>query len=119
MSILGDKIKASLENVERNKCTFKLGDETITLYAKPITGMDVEAITRRHPDFATNPSMSASVDMIIRKAETEDGEKALDVGDKPHFMRKDLDFIANIRNQLFPDEDTDLTDDAIEADVKN
>lgn len=119
MSILGDKIKEAGSNRERNACHFTLNDEEFVIYAKPITGMDVEAITRRHKNFASNPTLAAAVDMIIRKAEDEDGTKAFDIGDKPILLNQTVDFIANIRNQLFPDEDVDLTNDAIEDEVKN
>ncbi len=118
MSILGDKIKQANADRDRNSCEIKLGGDTITIYAKAITGMDVEAIQRRNKDFVNNPTLGAAVDMIIRKAELEDGSPAFDVADKATLLGQELDFIASIRSGLFPEGELG-GDDSLEDDIKN
>lgn len=116
MSVLGDKIKAANANRDRASCTFELGGESVTIYAKPITGMDIEALQRKHKDFVNNPTLGAAVDMIVRKAETEEGEPAFDVEDKPILLNQTIDFISKIRSELFPDEGVP---EDVEDDIKN
>lgn len=119
MTTFGDRLRAAVKQ-ERNKFTLDLGsDDTMDLYAKPITGRDVQAITRKHKDFATNPTVAAAVDMIIMKAETEDGEKAFTVEDKGVLLALPMDMLAEIRQGLFPPDESDVSDEAIEDEVKN
>lgn len=119
MSALGDKIKAAGADRPRQKCTFVLGGEEHTIYAKAITGVDLEWVQRRHKEFATNPSLGAAVDLIIRKSETEAGEQAFDMEDKPILLRQTISFISHIRDSLFPQSDTDFSKEAIEDELKN
>ena len=119
MSALGDRLRAAAAAPERNSCVLEVGSDQVTIYATPLTGMDMEWVSRKHKDFATNPKVSAAVDLIIRKAETEDGEKAFDIEDKAWLLSRDMDYLSHIRNSLFPGAGADMSDEAIEDDLKN
>ena len=107
-----------LAQSDRNRCEIAMPDgDPLVIYARPITGADIEQITRRHKDFASNPTVSAAVDMIILKAETEEGEKAFSVEDKPLLLRLPIGKLNKIREDLFPDESLD--EQALEDEVKN
>lgn len=118
MAALSDKLRVA-RDVTRNSVKVKFGDEEITLYAKPLTGMEIDKILARHKDFATKPTAAAMVDIIIMKAETESGEMAFDLGDKPVLLMRDINWLHSINNGLFPNVETDLSDDAIDAEVGN
>ena len=47
---------------------------------------------RKHPDFLNNQTIEALVDLIIMKAETDQGDKVFDLDDKPILMRQPLTF---------------------------
>jgi len=119
MSILGQRLRDAAAAPQRNACVLDVGDDQVTIYATPLTGMDMEWISRKHKDFAANPTVGAAVDLIIRKAETEDGEKAFDVEDKTWLLSRSMDFLTRIRNDLFPGGESDLGEEAIEEDLKN
>jgi hypothetical protein len=118
MAALSDKLRIA-RSVERNSVTIVLGDEPVTIYAKPLTGAEIDKILARHPKFGTNPTNAAIVDIIIMKAEVESGDPAFDAGDKPALLLRDIAFLTQIHQGLFPSADTDLTEDAIEAEVGN
>lgn len=108
----------SLVSTDRRKTVIKIeGADDIVLYAKPITGADIENISRRHPKFTDNPTVAAAVDLIILKAETEDGQKALTAEDKMPLLKLPLGQLMQIRQDLFPQEEID--DAAIEDEIKN
>lgn len=118
MSILGDKIKAAELGGDRRSCDLELGDEIFTIYSSPLTGRDFDRITKVHPTFVTNPSVAAQVDMIIMKAQNENGDLAFDKIDKQVLVKQPLEWIMKIRTQLFSD-DEDFSEGRIEEDEKN
>jgi hypothetical protein len=118
MAALSDKLRIA-RSVERNSVTINFGDGPVVIYAKPLTGAEIDKIITRHPKFATNPTNAAIVDIIIMKAEVESGEPAFDVGDKAALLLRDIAFLTQIHQGLFPPADTDLTEEAVEAEAGN
>lgn len=118
MSILGEKLKANLSDF-RHEVTVEFGGESVTLYAQPMTGSDLDKLVLRHRDFGQKVSAAAMVDSIIMKAETESGEKAFDVGDKALLLKQPLGWLAKIKSGLMPDDDIDMSDDAVKDEVGN
>lgn len=119
MGMLAKQLVDEVGGYERNKVTVQIGKEEITIYAKPLTGADLDALMRRHPKFAEAPTLSATCDLLIAKCETLDGDKLFDAGDKPLLLRMDLGKINRIRRELFPDQDVDLTDAAVDEEMGN
>jgi len=118
MSALGEKIQSTVVR-NRRSVTIDIGDEDVTLWATPLTGQDMDWLSRKHKNFFANPTAAGTVDLIIRKAETEDGEKAFDLTDKAILVRMPLEWIGHVRAALFDDDDADMSDDAVEAEEKN
>jgi len=71
-------------------------DEPLRLYFTTVSARDMEQIQRKHKDFINNPTMSAMIDMIIRKCEDEAGEKAFTLEDKSILLGEPLNLIAKV-----------------------
>lgn len=118
MAAYSDLLRGSAV-AERNSVTVNLGGGAMTLYAYPLTGMEIDKITARHPNFAASPTVKAMVDIIVMKALTEADEPAFDAGDKPPLLMKPVNLLNKLYLGLFPNKDQDLTDAAIEEAEKN
>ncbi len=124
MSVLSQRLKAA-PKVDDDRCNFydfDFGDggDPVRLYATPITGADVEYLTRKHKDFLSSPTLGASVDMFIRKCRLEDGEAAFDVGDRKHLLDMPLEKLGEMRDALFPgDGGDDFSDEGLDTVEKN
>lgn len=75
--------------------------EPMRIYAGQVTGQDMDRISRKHPDFLRNPSMEAQVDMIILKAEDENGEKCFTLEDKMPMLGEPASLISNVFASVF------------------
>ncbi len=80
------------------------GDESgaFKLYCKPITCFDLNQLQKKHPDFLTNTSISAMVDLIIMKALDDNGVKLFNgIEDRVELMAEETTVISEIANQMF------------------
>jgi hypothetical protein len=118
MSSLGKRIEAAIDD-ERHSVEIDIGGDMVRLYAKPITGNDMDKVLRKHPNFQTAPSAASIVDMIILKAQVEDGSLAFDATDRPILVRRPIAWLMRLQRGLFPNEDTEITDEKVEAEVGN
>lgn len=119
MGIFAERLKVEIAGYERNSITVSLGGQETTLYAKPLTGADLDQLMRKHPKFAEAPTLAATADLLIAKCETESGDKAFDMEDKPFLLRVDLSKINQIRAVLFPDQQLDISDGSITEEMGN
>lgn len=71
-------------------------DEPLRLYFSPVSARDMEVIQRKHKDFINNPTMSAMVEMIIRKCEDNEGDTVFSLEDKPILMGETINVIAKV-----------------------
>lgn len=104
MSKLRERIAAN--RVERQRSVTEIpewgeGDEPMRVYAGAVTGQDMDKISRKHPDFLRTPTMEAQVDMIILKAEDENGEKCFTLEDKMVMLNEPASLISNIFASVF------------------
>jgi hypothetical protein len=76
-------------------------DEPLRLFFGPVTARDIEKVQRKHPNFLTNTTMGAMVEMIIAKCEDEAGEKAFTLEDKPILMGEPINVIAKLFGNVF------------------
>ena len=76
-------------------------DEPLRLFFGPVTARDIEKVQRKHPNFLTNTTMGAMVEMIIGKCEDEAGEKAFTLEDKPILMGEPINVIAKLFGNVF------------------
>ena len=80
------------------------GDETgdFKLYCKPITCFDLNQLQKKHPDFLTNTTISAMVDLIIMKALDDNGVKLFNgIEDRVELMAEETAVVSEIANQMF------------------
>ena len=75
------------------------GEETapLRIYAKPLTMAEKNILARS----SLGNDLGILVDVIVMKAEDEDGEKLFSKTDKPHFMRHvDADVISRVAGEI-------------------
>lgn len=99
----------------------KLGGTEVRLLSKPLTPNDFEYVSRRtkNPNFMNSPTTEGMVELIIRKAKSEDGEAAFSIGDKTVMMHWRADLIGEIFQGLFADSLVAETEEDFEDRVKN
>lgn len=119
MSALGELIRDHGTGAQEHEAILKIGDKTVKLYAKPLTGLDIEKIQKRHPRFPEQITMSAVVDILIHKVTDAQGNKAFDPSDKQYLLAQPLSWLSKLRADLFPEDDLDFSDDALEDAEKN
>tara|TARA_R110000744_G_scaffold327575_2_gene433274 strand:+ start:340 stop:690 length:351 start_codon:yes stop_codon:yes gene_type:complete len=72
------------------------------LFCGAITCYDLNELQKKHPDFLENTTMGAMIDLIVMKAQSEDGEKLFTSGeDKIDLMGEETTVISEIANQMF------------------
>jgi hypothetical protein len=75
---LADQIARNRRN-NRQKITVQSWGEdggSAHIFATPVTAGDLDRLQRKHKDFLSNMTIAGMVDLIIMKAEVEDGSKA-------------------------------------------
>lgn len=98
MSKLGDLIR-SISATTRNQFEVaEWGDEgqPLIIYSTPLTAGEFNKLQNKHPNFLNDMKMDALVDLIILKAEDENGEKLFDLEDKPTLRRQPVVTISNV-----------------------
>ena len=77
-------------------------DGAFVLYCRPITCYDLNELQRKHPAVLQNPSIASMVDLIVMKAESQDGERLFTAADdKVELMAEETTVISDIANQMF------------------
>lgn len=80
------------------------GDESgaFKLYCRPITCFDLDQLQKKHPNFLTNTTVGAMVDLIAMKALDESGNKLFtSAEDRIDLMGEETNVITAIANQMF------------------
>jgi hypothetical protein len=99
--------------------TGEIGGQTVTLYSKPLSPADTDAISKKHKDFVSSPNFGGMVDAIIRKAVDEDGNKLFNAKHRPLLLKMQVDKIGDIFSKLFGNQYEDDDEDGIEGMAKN
>ena len=77
-------------------------DGAFVLYCRPITCYDLNELQRKHPSVLQNPSIASMVDLIVMKAESQDGEKLFSSAeDRMDLMGEETTIVSEIANQMF------------------
>ena len=80
------------------------GDESgaFKLYCRSITCYDLDQLQKKHPNFLSNTTIGAMVDLICMKAEDEGGSKLFSSAeDRIDLMGEETNVISEIANQMF------------------
>ena len=75
--------------------------QPFTMYYRQITCYDLNELRRKHPKFLENTTVGAMVDLIVMKAEGEDGQKLFNAEDKLDLMGEETSVVSNIAEQMF------------------
>lgn len=71
------------------------GEPTI-LYVTDLLAGEFNRLQKKHKDFINNPTVEAMVDLLIMKAQDENGDKVFDLEDKPKMLRQPLALIMRV-----------------------
>jgi len=72
------------------------------MYCRPITCYDLNEIQKRHPKMLESPTVASMVDLIVMKAEGEDGEKLFTAAeDRIDLMGEETTIISAIAEEMF------------------
>lgn len=105
MGKYSEDLREAISGVSYTEADFDVNGKgkIVTLYAKPLTPADFQAITRKHPTFMSNPTFEGMIDLLIRKCldDLEEKSKAFDLVDKEFLMRRAANVIGDLFNKLF------------------
>lgn len=59
-----------------------------TFYVSPLTVKELSTLQKKYPDFLTDGSVEAAVELIMMKAMNKNGEKAFTLEHKPLLLRQ-------------------------------
>jgi len=76
-------------------------DAPLAIYSAPITAGDINRLQKRHKGFLDNMTVEGMIDLIIMKAEDQDGKKIFTLEDKPILMRETVGVIADVAGKMF------------------
>jgi len=96
MSLL-DKLKEALE-AESIEIEVPAWQETF--YVSPLSVQELAKLQKKFPDFLTNSSVEAAVELIMMKAMTKDGEKAFTLEHKPYLLRQKATIVMKFYSVL-------------------
>ncbi len=74
------------------------GGESLLLYSTPVSMGDIDRAKRKNSDMSSGEFMA---EIIIAKCETDSGDKAFTLADKPGLLRLPVDTLLSIFNQVF------------------
>jgi hypothetical protein len=80
------------------------GDDSgaFKLYCRAITCYDLDQLQKKHPNFLSNTTIGAMVDLIVMKAEDKAGNKLFtSAEDRMDLMGEETSVISEIANQMF------------------
>ena len=100
---LAKRIAASRQSKRKSFEVAEWGEDGVplTVYVGMLTCADVDRLQRKHPNFMSNPTVAAMVDLIIMKAEDKDGEKLFTLEDKPILMRESVTIVSKVAGEMF------------------
>jgi len=92
-----DKIK---ERLNAAPASFYVKEWDESVYCTPLTCGETSKLQQKHPNFLSNFTGEAQVDLILLKSLTKDGEKMFDLEDKPYLLRENMAVISSVAAQL-------------------
>jgi len=96
MSLL-DKLK---EAISDNTIEIEVPAWGETFYVSPLSVQELAKLQKKFPDFLSNNSIEAAVELIMLKAMTKDGEKAFTLEHKPYLLRQNVSIVMKFYSVL-------------------
>lgn len=108
MSKIADRIKARSRDTRFIEVP-EWGEEgePEKVYYGPFLAGELNRIQRKHKDFLGNPTLEGMVDLIILKAQDQDGEALFTLADKPVLMRESVGVIAEVAGSFMSSENAE------------
>ena len=100
---IGARIAANRQSSRRKVAVKEWGedDKPLEIFAGVLTCHDVDRLQKKHPNFLSNMSVEAMVDLIILKAENDAGERLFTLEDKPVLMREAVLLVTRVAGEIF------------------
>jgi len=95
------RARRKVETREVNVPAWSDDDGPFKLYCRPITCYDLDQLQKKHPNFLSNTTIGAMVDLILMKALDESGDKMFAPSDRIDLMGEETNVISDIANQMF------------------
>lgn len=74
------------------------------MWARPLTAYDMDQLQKKHPDIINTQKIGAIVDLIVLKAEDENGDRLFPLPeDRLDLMGEELFVLTKISDQMFAD----------------
>lgn len=105
MSKFGEQIRAKTSSQRSRIEVPEWGDDDapMVLFSGPLLCGEFNRLQKKHPDFLSNQTIEALVDLILMKAQDQDGEKMFDLEDKPILMRQPVSVVSTVAAGLMGD----------------
>jgi len=81
-------------------------DTPLPVYFGPLVARELNQIQRKHPNFLSNAGLEGMVDLIVMKAEDDDGKKHFTLEDKPILMREEVHVISRVAGEMLSGADS-------------
>lgn len=104
-------LKAEVSGYEEKTWTGELGGTMVTLTAKPLTPADLQFVERKFKGFTSAPTPEGMVELIIRKARSNDAQAFIHGKHAALLNRVHMNKIGEIFGALFGDQVTSEEDD--------
>lgn len=112
-------IESEIGSYQNTTAEIELMGQVVKIQSKPLTGADLQFITRKHPGFMNNPDPEGIVDMLIRKARGDDGKKMFTVEHKNTLLLVRSDKLLRLFADLFKSQIEEVSEEDAEARVGN
>lgn len=120
MGVFSQALKDEVSSLAESRWEGSIGGNDVVLVAKPLSPLDMQAVTKKHRDFMSNPNVEGMVDLIMRKARAEGADTvAFEAVDRPYLMRLSMEKISGIFGALFRDQLESDADEEIEKQKGN
>ena len=103
MGAIGNRIAAKQQKARRSIPVDAWGEDgaPLLVYFTDITAGDLDKLQRKHKDFLNNQTIAGMVDLIIAKAEDEDGNRMFTLEDKFTLMGEPISLIGDVAGRMF------------------
>lgn len=103
MGAIGNRIAAKQQKARRSIPVEAWGEDgaPLLVYFTDITAGDLDKLQRKHKDFLNNQTIAGMVDLIIAKAEDEDGNRMFTLEDKFTLMGEPISLIGDVAGRMF------------------
>jgi hypothetical protein len=90
---INEKLK---DRIKQEPKAFYVEEWDETIYCTPISCGEMGKLQKRHPDFISNMTGEAMVDLLMAKCLNDQGEKLFTLDEKPLLLRESMAVISTV-----------------------